>query len=89
MPATDLFDSFVNSITGPASGQFDVTPDDANDLAFVTRAIMVSTPGVINATWSDGTTSLSAPLIAGVQYSMRLTRILSTGTTATGIKGQY
>ena len=89
MPATDFFANFVNSLTGPASGQFDVTPDDNNDLAFVTRAVMVSTPGVINATWSDGTVSISAPLIEGVQYSMRLTRILSTGTTATGIKGQY
>ena len=45
MPINDPFASHAQSLNGPVTGGFDVTPDDTTDLATLPRALMVSTVG--------------------------------------------
>lgn len=89
MAITDHFDSFSSGLTGPVTGGFDVTPDDGADLTTLPRALMVAVGGDVAVILKDGTSVTLPGLAAGVMYPVRTTRILATGTTATGIKGLY
>lgn len=87
MGATDGFASQSNALTSPPTDGVAVTPDDANDLAFVTRGVSFAGAGDLKVTWASGRTSIipNGALVAGAQHSMRVTRIWATGTAATGI----
>ncbi len=87
MPITDSFSSFDTGLTGPICGGFDITPDDANDLSSMTRALMVTGSGDLGVVLKDGDTLVLPGLTPGVIYPLRIVRVLATGTTATGIKG--
>ena len=87
MPIPDSFSSFDTGLTGPICGGFDITPDDANDLASITRALMVTGSGDLGVVLKDGDTLVLPGLTPGVIYPLRIVRVLATGTTATGIKG--
>ncbi|MCX8226377.1 MAG: hypothetical protein OTI35_09900 [Sulfitobacter sp.] len=87
MPTIDNFDDFSAGLTGPICGGFAIAPDDTTDVAQVTRAIMVSGTGDVSAVLKNGETVTLPNLLAGVVYPFRVARVLSTGTTATGIKG--
>ncbi|TNF19041.1 MAG: hypothetical protein EP318_16385 [Rhodobacteraceae bacterium] len=87
MPITDPFATHVDSLTGPVTGGFDITPDDAADLASVTRALMVSAAGDLAVTFRDGSSVTLPGLAPGVIYPLRVRRVLATGSTATGVKG--
>lgn len=87
MPITDPFASHVDSLTSPVTGGFDITPADGTDLARVTRALMVTTAGDVAVTFRDGTSLTLPGLTPGVIYPLRVTRVLATGTTASGVKG--
>ncbi|EEB83188.1 spike base protein, RCAP_Rcc01079 family [Roseobacter sp. GAI101] len=87
MPVFDNFHDYSVGLTGPICGGFDITPDDSNDLAQVTRAFMVSGAGDVAVVLKNGTTLDLAGLTAGVLYPFRVSKVLATGTTATGIKG--
>ena len=79
----------IKPITGPFTGGFDVTPNDANDLAQVTRGFTVATAGDVAVMYADGTTVVLPARQPGIDYAHRVKRVLSTGTTATGIKGLF
>lgn len=86
----DDFDAFSTRSTGlnsPAENAETITPSDSTDLSYATRAIYVATDGDIRATFLGGTTVTLSGLRGGAAYPFRLQRILSTGTTATGIIG--
>ena len=85
----DLFQYLSPSQSSAPSGGFDVTPDDNADLPYMTRAIMVTASGDVSVTYKDGSSHTLPGLLAGVQYTGQFRRIRATGTTATGIKGQY
>ena len=89
MPIIDQFDSYSPSLTGPVTGGFDITPDDATDLTTLPRALMVTGTGDMAVVLKDGATLTLPGLAVGVIYPFRVRRILATGTTATGIKGLY
>jgi hypothetical protein len=74
-------------LTGPICGGFDIVPDDAADIAQVTRAIMVTQAGSVSAVLKSGDMVTLPNLIVGVVYPFRVARVLEAGTTATGIKG--
>lgn len=71
--------------SGPATGLYEITPSDANDLTVGTRALYVETPGDVALSFFDGS-SVIVPLIAG-WHPVAPKRVLSTGTTALGIYG--
>ncbi|NOR31756.1 MAG: hypothetical protein GQ539_11755 [Sulfitobacter sp.] len=87
MPTIDNFHDYSAGLTGPICGGFSITPDDAADIAQVTRAVMVSGAGDLSVVLKSGDTMTLPNLTAGVVYPFRIARVLDTGTTASGIKG--
>ena len=87
MPIFDMFNSYQPGLSSPVQGGFDITPTDGSDLSQVTRAVMVSVPGDLAVTLKNGDTITLPGLTPGVIYPVRAARVLSTGTTADGVKG--
>ena len=87
MPISDQFENFHTGLNSPIEGGFDITPDDANDLPSVTRALMVTSEGNVAVSLRNGDTITLPGLTPGVIYPLRITRVLASGTTATGLKG--
>jgi hypothetical protein len=81
----DRFQNSSPSLTGPASHGFAVTPSDSTLLSETTRGIYVGTGGTIAALMLSGA-SVSFPAVpSGAILPVRLTKIMATGTTASGI----
>lgn len=81
-------DSFANrtrSPSDPAVTVFDVTPDDAADLAQVTSALNVATPGRVRVTMQSGAVG-DLSIHPGIAFPVRVRRVWASGTTATGIR---
>ena len=86
MPTTavDLFAS--NQPGAPLSSSehyFVVTPDDTNELPYVTRELTVSPAGDVTVTLVDGTTDVlipSAVWSAQPTHGIRARKVKSTGT---------
>jgi hypothetical protein len=85
---TDTFSDYAANLESPASHAFDITPNDAVDLAVVTRALNVGTDGSVRVTTRSGET-VTLFMGAGGAFSVRVNRVWATGTTATGIVGLY
>lgn len=83
---SDAFLGRMRSPQDPAISVFDIVPDDGTDLAQVTTALNVATPGTIRVTTIDGSTG-DVSLTPGIAFPIRARRVWLTGTTATGIKG--
>ena len=64
---------------------FNVTPSDVANLSFVTTSLTPSATGSIAVVMRDGQTVTLAAVPAGRRVRVRATRVLATGTTATGI----
>ena len=85
---SDAFSSHARSLNDPAVSVFDITPDDTTDLAHVTLALNVATPGIVRVTTAQGTTS-DVSIHPGHAFPLRVRRVWMTGTTATGIRGLF
>ena len=84
--ATDKFSAFATAPGQPATAVFAITPNDGADIATVTLALNVATPGVVRVTpLAGGTADIFVE--AGVVFPLRVSRVWATGTTATGICG--
>ena len=70
----------------PAVSVFEITPSDSVDLAQATTALGVATPGTVRVTTVDGSTS-DVVIHPGQVFPIRVLRVWTTGTTATGIRG--
>lgn len=86
MPAQDDFKYNGPGLSSPISKIEVVTPNDATDLAMVTRAICVAESGLVEVVAKDGGEG-AIYIAAGVPFPIRVSRIKATGTTATGIVG--
>lgn len=82
----DMFQSQARSPGDPATRIFDVTPDDASDLPYVTVALNVASPGTVRVTTADGGVG-EVSIHPGHAFALRVRRVWQTGTTATGIRG--
>ncbi|NUH66495.1 hypothetical protein HTT03_14515 [Sulfitobacter sp. S0837] len=87
MPILDIFQNHHDGLTGPISGGFDISPHDGADLVQMTRGVMVASGGDLAVILRNGDALTLPGLAPGVIYPIRVSRVLSTGTTATGIKG--
>ena len=85
----DKFADFAPSLDSPAFSAFEITPDDAADLPQVTRAIYVGGSGDLRLIMKDGSTVTFVAVAEGSPFTVRAARVLSTGTTATGLVGLY
>lgn len=73
----------------PAIDGFTVTPSDDDALTVLPRALYVSGAGNVVVKMFKGTTLTFIGVPAGTFLPLRVTQVLSTGTTATGILGLY
>lgn len=90
LPANDRFRRQCAEDAGPIGGPLTrfraVTKSDEDDLEFPCRAVYVGTAGNLAVIGAEDAESVVLPsMAAGVWHWMRLTKILSTGTTAQGI----
>lgn len=81
----DKFQSFSEGLNSPPSHLFAVTPDDATDLPMASRGLNVATSGSIRVTTVQGDVE-TIYVAAGIVFPIRVTRIWSTDTTATGLR---
>ena len=79
-----LNEHFNTGLTTPARRVANVTPDDANPLAFRALTVYVTVGGTIKFdTIGDDTVTMTVPDY--YEIPAQITKIYSTGTTATGI----
>lgn len=83
--ATDLFKGYADTINCPGRGVFAVTPDNDSDLTYQSRAIFCTGAGNVNIVTPLNPNGVVVPLQANNWYSLSITRVKSTSTTATGI----
>lgn len=86
MPATDEFRNLTAGLTAPLTRIEAVAPSDTTDLNVVTRALNVAQSGIVRVTTQSGDTG-DIFIVAGVAFPVRVVRVWSTETTATGIVG--
>jgi hypothetical protein len=85
----DNFETLASGLHSPAKAAFSVTPNDSTDLAISSRGVYVGASGDLKVDMVGGGTVTFVGLAAGVVHPLRVKRIYSTGTTATGIIGVY
>lgn len=66
------------------TGQLTMTLDE--DLSEACRGLIVTVAGNVAVNFPDGSTGVIPGLLPGFIHPISATRILTTGTTATGIK---
>lgn len=66
---------------------FDITPNDATDLAITADELRIGSAGNVKITTSAGDTVTVPNVAAGDFITCGVTRVWATGTTATGITG--
>lgn len=71
-------------IASPVTGAFVVTPNDSTDIAEVSMNLYIGTGGTLKVTMMDGSVVSYAAIAAG-RHPLRVKRVWSTGTSATGI----
>lgn len=85
-----MFDPFKNhgvDLTAPASHAEAITPNDTAPLEHATRGLYSGTGGDVRFTTVEGDTITLTGLLPGVIYGLRVSHVLSTGTTASGLVG--
>lgn len=82
----DGFTGNQNLPSEPAWRIFEIAPDYAADLGYVTTGLSVVTRGRVRVTTFDGTTEIIM-IEAGYFFPLHAKRVWQSGTTATGICG--
>lgn len=86
MPAIDRYPSQNLGLASPSVNASVVTPDDATELAYVTRGLYVGGAGALSVIMRDETEAVTfAGLPAGSVLPIRVKLVRATGTTATSI----
>jgi hypothetical protein len=80
----DTFDGFRGGLGSPMTDGVAVTASDSTVLT-TTRAIFVGGAGNLAVVMSNGTTVTLTGVTAGSWLPLRVTKVKSTGTTATNI----
>jgi hypothetical protein len=86
---TDSFRSHTRSLTSPPEHARAILPSDVGDLPQVTRALYVGGDGDLAVVMRGGEEVTFAGLSGGTLLPIRVSRVLATGTTATGIVGLW
>jgi len=73
----------------PIEAGFTIIKSDSADLSKITRGIYVAGTGILRVILADGNEVTFPALAAGIIHEMRVRKVLSTGTTASGIIGLY
>lgn len=84
---TDSSADRAAGLSSPPSRAFAIIPNDGADLPRPIRGLMVATGGNVALVTLAGDTAVLPALQPGMQYAVRALRVLSAGTTATGLVG--
>lgn len=76
-------------LTNPASRAVAVTPSDSVDLVAASRGIWVGTGGNLAVITAGGDTVTVPNVQDGTLVPIRASRVLATGTTATGLVAMW
>ncbi len=81
---------FPNDSIAPVAHGAAVTPNDSSDLSGgATRGVYVGVSGDVKVTFASGSTATYVGLASGLIHPVSVTRVWSTGTTATNIVACY
>ena len=69
----------------PAANAASVTPDDSNELTFLSRALYVGGTGNVKVTMKDGAEVTFSAISSSTILPIAVRKVHSTGTTATAI----
>lgn len=83
----DDFQTHQNTLSGPAPSASPVTPSDTVPLDRAIRAIYVGGSGHLRVRMVAGDEVTFQNVQAGGVYPFRLSQVMATGTTATGLIG--
>ena len=89
MPAIDAHAGQQELLSSPCDNAVAITPSNTEDLTYVTRAIWVGGAGSVNVITAGGQTVLIVGVQAGTLLPLRVTRVLSSSTSATSIVGMW
>lgn len=80
---------FTGALTTPYSNAVAVTPADDTDLAENCRGLFVGTAGTLTVVTLDDSTVQFGAVPNGTELRIRVTRVKSTGTSASNIVALY
>ena len=86
--AVDKFGTYGVAPSGPYRRAAAIVPSDTDELVEVTNAIDVTVAGNINVQLVDDAAPAVLPISVG-EHRWRVRKVMSTNTTATGIKALY
>ena len=86
---TDIYIGQSPTLGDRLIGGFAVTKSDSTIFSQPTRALWVGGAGDVAVKYIDGSTDTIQAVAAGTLLPIRVTQVLSTGTTATKISGMY
>lgn len=84
----DIFEGTTPGLSSPLEHLADILPNDAADLAQVTRALYVGGAGDVRLTTLGGETVTLRGLATG-WHPLRVSRVLAAGTTASDLVGAW
>lgn len=84
---SDDFAAFQSGLTSPAEAAHAITPSDTLALPTATRAVYVGGAGNLRVRLVNGDTVTLPGVGGGMIYPLRVSHVLATGTTATGLVG--
>jgi hypothetical protein len=87
MTMAEDFSSHRSGLTSPARDAAALTPDDVTPLSDPVRALYVGGGGSLRARMVSGAVVDFADMPGGAIYPLRLSQIMASGTTATGLVG--
>ena len=85
----DNFATHGDGLSTPPANAAAVTPNDGADLATASRALWVGGAGDVAVTMVGGQSVTIIGALAGSLLPVRVTRVKSTGTTATSIVAMW
>lgn len=85
MAAIELYPGMSTGLSAPCRNAEQVTASDGTDLVYVSRALFVGGAGAVCVITANGETVTFTGVVAGTVLPMRVSRVKSTGTTATNI----
>ena len=85
----DTFKTFARSLTSPPEYAQEIAPSDQAALSFVTRALYVGGGGDVALRLQGGAEVIFRGLQTGSLIPIRIDKVKSSGTTATGLIGLW
>jgi hypothetical protein len=83
----DEFASYQGGLTAPARAGAPITPSDTAELPETTRALYIGGTGSVRLRLASGDVVDFPALMGGVVYPFRVTQVMLSGTSATGLIG--